>query len=94
MKLLINDLNEIKRRLTSEKLSLYPLVLSFTLATSRILNVFMSTVRVDIKKQDRGSRCHDQHQTNLVPFSNQVVIFDNFHHFLAFPSAMGTSLWK
>lgn len=45
MKLLINDLNEIKRRLTFEKLSLYPLVLSFTLATSRILNVFMSTVR-------------------------------------------------
>lgn len=52
MKLLINDLNEIKRRLTFEKLSLYPLVLSFTLATSRILNVFMSTVRVE----ETGSR--------------------------------------
>lgn len=47
MKLLINELNEIKWRLTSEKLSLYPLVLSFTLATSRILNVFMSTIRVE-----------------------------------------------
>lgn len=47
MKLLINELNEIKWRLTSEKLSLYPLVLRFTLATSRILNVFMSTIRVE-----------------------------------------------
>lgn len=47
MKLLINDLNEIKWRLTFEKLALYPLVLSFTLATSRILNVFMATVRVE-----------------------------------------------
>lgn len=47
MKLLINELNEIKWRLTSKKLSLYPLVLSFTLATSRILNVFMSTIRVE-----------------------------------------------
>lgn len=34
------------------KNSLYPLVLSFTLATSRILNVFMSTVRVE----ETGSR--------------------------------------
>lgn len=47
MKLLINELNEIKRKLTSEKLSLYPLVLSFTLATSRIFSVFISTVRVE-----------------------------------------------
>lgn len=39
------------------------------------------------EEQDRGLRHHDQQQTKLVPFPIAVVIFDNLHHFLAFPSA-------